>query len=117
MKIENREVYITDDGMEFYNRIDAQEHENILLSEPIIERGVDVDKYEIIRVENKEELELLINRHEEDVFNCIGPNINFPIKVAVSFNDYNYYYVYETLESVIEKTYQILTSLKNELIQ
>lgn len=117
MRVKNKVVYITEDGYEFENIHDAEEHENrlMLFAQEILkkEQRVNIGRYEILTLNNKNELEVLVNQEYGEHFNHIPDDVVYPIKIAISNVDY--YFTYELLEDAIERDLYLCDVMKKEL--
>lgn len=116
MRIETKNVYITDDGLEFENKYAAEEHEREMLSYEILKKeSVMIGMYEVRKINNKKELDAFVYRDDVDVFNHIPDDVTYPIKIAAYPDCYNGYFIYELLENVIKKEQQLCELLRKEL--
>ena len=116
MKLNNKteivERFVTSDDMVFDNREDAVDHEYELTREKLYENSLIVGNYRIYLISDKDELGALANNwYGERTFD-LPDDYKLPMFVCETSYD-DFYYYYESLDSVIEKEEKRLSELKD----
>jgi hypothetical protein len=114
MKLNKTDIvqhYVTSDNMIFENKTDAVDHEYELTREKLYNNSLIIGNYRIYLISDKDELGALANDwYCERTFD-LPDDYSLPMFICES-NCEDYYYYYETLDSVIEKEEQRLNELK-----
>lgn len=106
--------YTTEDGKEFYDFNQANEHEKNLMFEKLKTKSTKISEYSIFKIDNLNELKLLLN-NEYGVkhlrFNI--ENLVYPVYICKSIDERCRCNVFQLLDDVINDVEKILNKLKN----
>ena len=106
--------YTTEDGKEFYDLNQANEHEKNLMFEKLKLKSTKISEYLIFKIDNLDELKLLMSNEcgvKHLRFNI--DNLVYPTYICKSIDDRCHCEVFQLLDDVIDDVERILHKLKN----
>lgn len=105
--------YITEDGKEFYDFNQANEHEKNLMFEKLKLKSTKISEYSIFKVENLDELKLLLsNDYGVKHLRFDIENLVYPVYICKSIDDRCNCDVFQLLDDVIDDVEKMLDKLK-----
>ena len=106
--------YITEDGKEFFDIEQANKHEKDLMFEELKRKSIKILIYSIFKIENKDELKLLIsNDYGIKHVRFDIETLTYPIYICKSIDTRYQCGVFQLLDEVIYDVEKVLNKLKN----